>query len=360
MNNVKANDLILFDEEAYDKLKRYLIYNVSSIEEIFILVDSITKKYCLPILLKYLFFIKKPNVITINSGETEKNIYTCIKICKEIEIKKGTRDSILINLGGGVLTDIGGFVASIFKRGIRFINIPTTLLGMVDASIGYKNGINLGSIKNEIGSFYIPELLIIDINFLKTLDDKEIISGMSEMFKYGLIRDKEFWIDMKKYYTYIKNKKIEEKKFKCLIKKSIMIKQEIVEKDPKENGLRKILNFGHTIGHSLESFFMKDINKKIIHGIAVANGMIYESWISYQLNMLSNIDYKEIKSTLLYLYPITNKFSNKEIEYMFKIMQYDKKNKNNKIQFSLIKKIGNCSYNCIVSNSLIKKSFIKF
>ncbi|WP_185878000.1 3-dehydroquinate synthase [Blattabacterium cuenoti] len=357
--NEKLKNLILFNEEAYDKLKKYLIYNVSSVKEIFILVDNITKKYCLPTLFKYLFFLKKSHIIQINTGEEKKNIYTCIKICKEIEIKKGNRESILINLGGGVITDMGGFVASIFKRGIRFINIPTTLLGMVDASVGYKNGINLGSIKNEIGSFYIPKLLIIDINFLKTLHDKEVISGMSEMFKYGLIKDKNFWIDMKKYsLLYIKNKKLDKKIWNYLVKKSIIIKQKIVEKDPKENGLRKILNFGHTIGHALESFFMK--KKKIMHGIAVANGMIHESWISYKIDKLSNLDYKEIKSTLLYLYSITYKFSNKEIEKMFEIMQYDKKNKNNKIQFSLLNKIGNCSYNCIVSNSIIKKSFLNF
>ncbi|WP_185857445.1 3-dehydroquinate synthase [Blattabacterium cuenoti] len=352
----KRGEFIHFNEEAYDVLKNYLLHQVDSIKNIFILVDNITYTHCLPILFQNIDFLKKSNVIKIKSGEKEKNIYTCIQICKNLEKFKATRKSLIINLGGGVITDTGGFVASIFKRGIRFINIPTTLLGMVDAAIGYKTGVNLDSIKNEIGSFYVPEFLIIDTHFLKTLPNKEIFSGMAEMFKHGLIADKNFWTQMNQIQTDIIQNKQNKNEWTHLIHQSILIKQKIVDQDPKEKGLRKILNFGHTIGHALESYFMN--MNKMLHGFAVTIGMIYESWISYKINGLSMSDYKEIRSSLSALCPISNQIDNLEINKLLLIMEHDKKNEKNKIQFSLLKEIGECSYNCQVPYSLIKESFL--
>ncbi|AWU39434.1 3-dehydroquinate synthase [Blattabacterium punctulatus CPU2] len=345
--------IIFFNEEAYQKLENYLLNHIDTIKNTFILVDYCTYIHCLPILFHHINFLEKSNIIQIKPGEKEKNIYTCIQIWKYLENFKANRNSLIINLGGGVITDIGGFVASVFKRGVRFINIPTTLLGMVDASIGYKTGINLESIKNEIGSFYCPEFLIIDPFFLKTLPEKEFISGMAEMFKHGLIADESFWINMKKYQM---NK--DQNQWKNLIYQSILIKNKIVEKDPKEKGLRKILNFGHTIGHALESYFLDSKKETLLHGIAIAMGMIYESWISYKINGLSINDYQEIKSNLSRLYPI-KKIYNSEFDQIFFIMEHDKKNDKNKIQFSLLKKIGICSYNCQVPYSLIKESFLQ-
>ncbi|AGW86245.1 3-dehydroquinate synthase [Blattabacterium sp. (Nauphoeta cinerea)] len=328
MKMKKKEEFIYFHEEAYDVLQNYLLYQVDSIKNIFILVDDITSVHCIPVLFRHINFLKKSNLIKIKSGEKEKNIYTCIQICKDLEKLKATRKSLIINLGGGVITDIGGFVASIFKRGIRFVNIPTTLLGMVDAAIGYKTGVNLGSIKNEIGSFYIPKFLIIDPNFLKTLPNKEILSGMAEMFKHGLIADKNFWKEMDKIQTdIIKN----ENEWIHLIQKSILIKQKIVDQDPKEKGLRKILNFGHTIGHALESYFMSI--KEMLHGVAVTMGMIYESWISFKINGLSLSDYREIRSKFYTLYPIQNQISQLEIEKLLRIMEHDKKNEKIKFNF---------------------------
>ncbi len=350
---INKGEFIYFNEEAYDVLRNYLLHQVDSIKNIFILVDEITHIHCLPVIFKKIDFLKKSNVIKIKSGEKEKNIYTCIQICKNLEKFKATRKSLILNLGGGVITDIGGFVASIFKRGIRFINIPTTLLGMVDAAIGNKTGVNLDSIKNEIGSFYVPEFLVIDTHFLKTLPNKEIFSGMAEMLKHGLIADKNFWKKMNQIQIgFIQN----ENECKNLIHNSVLIKQKIVNQDPKEKGLRKILNFGHTIGHALESYFMNVNN--ILHGIAVTMGMIYESWISCKINGLSLYDYEEIRSTLSALYPIKNKISDLEINKLLLIMEHDKKNEKNKIQFSLLKEIGKCSYNCQVPYSLIKESFL--
>lgn len=352
--NKNKNEVFFFEEEAYEKLKKYLLYKTNSIKEIFILTDEIAKKYCLPILLKKIDFLEKSNIIFIKHGEKEKNIYTCINIFKKLEKFMATRNSILLNLGGGVITDIGGFISSIFKRGIRFINIPTTLLGMIDASIGCKTGINFNYIKNEIGSFYTPEFLVIDPFFLKTLSNNEILSGIAEMFKYGLILDNSFWKEMKNNYLNIINMS-NIKKCNDLISKSIFIKQNIVNKDLKENGIRKILNFGHTIGHALESYYMMN-NKKITHGLSIANGMICEAWISKEKIGLSEKEYKEIKSVLSSIYYSVLVKEKKILE----IMQHDKKNKRKKIQFSLLKKIGKCSYNYSIPDNVIKKSFTIF
>ncbi|WP_185853462.1 3-dehydroquinate synthase [Blattabacterium cuenoti] len=357
MKNSDRGEFIYFHEKAYEMLKNYLLNQVDSIKNTFILVDDRTHQHCLPILLSHIDFLKESNLIQIKSGEEEKNIHTCIQICKNLEKFKANRKSLILNLGGGVITDIGGFVASIFKRGIRFVNIPTTLLGMVDAAVGNKTGVNLDSIKNEIGSFYIPEFLIIDTYFLKTLPKKEIISGMAEMFKHGLIANKDFWMKMNQ----IKDlNDIDVNQWHHLIYQSILIKQKIVDQDPKEKGLRKILNFGHTIGHALESYFLNA--EKILHGIAVIMGMICESWISYKINGLPISDYENIKSTFSELYPMQKKIyglSDSEIEKILMIMEYDKKNEKNKIQFSLLKEIGKCSYNCQVTHSLIKECFLK-
>ncbi|WP_185864580.1 3-dehydroquinate synthase [Blattabacterium cuenoti] len=363
MNLCKKKTKIYFNDEAYCILNNYLVNQEYDQKNVFILVDDITYKHCFPIILSHVKFLNKSRIIKIRTGEKEKNIYTCIKICKFLEKFKATRKSLIINVGGGVITDIGGFVASIFKRGIPFINIPTTLLGMVDASIGYKTGVNLDSIKNEIGTFHIPELLIIDSLFLNTLSRIEIISGIAEMLKHGLIADKNFWIYINKFKVKImeKNKEISDE----LIKKSIFIKNRIVTQDPKEKGLRKILNFGHTIGHALESYFMnKNTNtikkEKILHGIAVAYGMIYESWISHKINGLPMVDYKEIQYSISSFYP-KKKYvlSSLDVEKLFMIMEHDKKNEKNNIIFSLINRIGECSYNCEVPFSLIKESLLK-
>ncbi|WP_185851109.1 3-dehydroquinate synthase [Blattabacterium cuenoti] len=349
----KKKNNIFFNEEGYKILENYLLHKVDSIKNTFILVDKNTYQHCLPLLFSYLKILEISNIIKIESGEKEKNIYTCIKIWKNLEELRANRNSLIINLGGGVITDIGGFVASVFKRGIRFINIPTTLLGMVDASVGSKTGVNLEKIKNEIGSFHFPEILIIDHNFLSTLPDREFISGKSEMLKHGLISDENFWVDLKKDLS---NKN--DNKWKNFIHKSILIKNKIVEKDPFEKGLRKILNFGHTIGHALESYFMDFKNKKLLHGVAVAMGMVYESWISYKINGLPMKHYEEIKFVLSNLYNI-HKISSLELEVekILSIIEHDKKNDRNKINFSLLRKIGICSYNCHVPNLLIKDCF---
>lgn len=342
---------ILFSQKSYFIINNYLLNK--DISKIFILVDENTKNYCLNYLLKFLPNLNNYKIIEILSGENNKNIFTCLNIFKKLIFYKADRNSIMINLGGGIITDIGGFSASIFKRGIKFINIPTTLLGMVDAAFGGKNGIDFNNIKNEIGTFKNPEFLIIDYKYIKTLSKDNLISGIFESIKHALIADHSFWQEIKKNIHNIYNINNWEK----FIKKSIFIKKNIVNKDPKELNIRKILNFGHTIGHAIETFFINK-NVSITHGKAIALGMICESWISLQKKFISENEYNEIYINISKLIKIIN-IDNSYIEEILSIIEHDKKNNKENINFSLLNGIGKCYYNCYVEKTLIINSLLK-
>ncbi|MCJ7468737.1 MAG: 3-dehydroquinate synthase, partial [Candidatus Sulcia muelleri] len=245
----------------YKLLKNYFL-NKNFFSKKIILLDINTKKYCLHYFLSKTNLFNKYYIINIFSGEEEKNIYTCKKIWKKLIKLNADRNSIVINLGGGVITDLGGFACSVFKRGLNFINIPTTLLSMIDASIGGKTAINFFSLKNEIGLFNYSKIILIDKNYLKTLSEDEIKSGLSEIIKYGLIYDINLWNKIRVFsFSKIKFLYV----LYEIIFKSINIKNNIIEKDYKEKGLRKILNFGHTIGHAIESYFIYNLNKRLSH-----------------------------------------------------------------------------------------------
>ncbi|BAO66189.1 3-dehydroquinate synthase [Candidatus Karelsulcia muelleri] len=336
---------IYFGDKFYKKLKK----KKKSIK--IILVDSLTKKYCLHYFLYKTDFFKKKKIIKISSGEKKKNIETCQIIWKKLIKMNADRNSLFLNLGGGVITDMGAFACSVFKRGINFINIPTTLLSMIDASIGGKTGINFFSLKNEIGLFNFPKQIIIDNNLLKTLSFPEMKSGLSEIIKYGLISDINLWNFLKKSIFFKKKIKYDNN----IIYQSIKIKNSIIDKDPIEKGLRKILNFGHTIGHAIESYFIFNLKKKISHGHSIAIGMICESWISYKMNMIKKKEFKEIYNVLSKIYSKIEIY-NKDIEKIIYFIKHDKKNENKKIKFSLIKKLGYCLSNIEVDNELIKNS----
>ncbi|WOX79384.1 3-dehydroquinate synthase [Candidatus Shikimatogenerans bostrichidophilus] len=341
----------IYINNIFNKLSKYL--KKKYISKLIILLDKNTKKYCLKYLLNNINFVKI-KIIVIKNGEKNKNIYTCIKIWKKLIIYNIDKNSIIINLGGGVITDIGGFIASLFKRGLKFINIPTTFLGMIDASIGGKNGINFYNYKNEIGIIKNPIMILIDFNYLKTLPKNEILSGLGELLKYGLIYNKKLWNILKKI-NFNNYKNIP---WKLIIKKAILIKTKIVDKDPEELlGLRKILNFGHTIGHAIESFFLYK-KKKITHGEAISLGMICESWISKKINNLKKKEYKDIYKTILKYYKI-RKIYKKNFNKIYNFIKNDKKNYNNNIYFSLLEKIGKCSYNKKVNKKLILMSIEK-
>ena len=353
MEIIEANGYpIYFGEDAYQSLNKFI--EEHSYSTIFILTDTNSNEYCLTKFLPFLATDKTIEIIEIESGESEKNITTCVEIWNILTELGGDRKSLLINIGGGVITDIGGFVASTFKRGIDFIHIPTTLLAMVDASVGGKNGVDLGSLKNQIGVINVPKMVLIDTEYLLTLPQNEIRSGFAEMIKHGLIHCQIYW-------THFRNLKSAQHDFLPeLIHRSVEIKNEIVMQDPTENGIRKALNFGHTLGHAIESYFLENENKKtLLHGEAIAVGMILESYISWQKGLLSEDEYLEIKNMINTVFETIN-FEENDLQPILDLLIHDKKNEYGKIQFALLDGIGNIKINQEVENELIIKSFADY
>ena len=317
MKEIKADDYsIWIGEDSLSKL------DFSTYSKTAILVDENTKKHCINLLPT----LNESVIIEIKSGEKNKTISTCNLIWEQLTINNFDRNSALINLGGGVIGDMGGFAAATYKRGISFIQIPTTLLAMVDASIGGKLGVDFNGLKNQVGLFSNPESVIINPKFLDTLPEEELKSGFSELVKYALITDKGLW---KK----ITNTPFNNLDWKEMIYTSIEIKNNIVISDPKEKVERKSLNFGHTFGHAIESYYLEK-GTPILHGEAIFMGIILESEISD----LTQSEKNEIKNYILSNFglPYTPKKS-----YLHKFLLNDKKNQEGKINFSLLKEIGN-------------------
>ncbi|MAN59475.1 MAG: 3-dehydroquinate synthase [Flavobacteriaceae bacterium] len=318
---------------------------------IFILTDSNTKHHCLPYFLEKAALKTNYAVLEMAAGEAHKTIHTCIDLWNELSEKNGDRKSLLINLGGGVVTDLGAFVACTFKRGISIINIPTSLLAMVDASIGGKNGIDLGPIKNQIGIIKNPETVIIDTRFLSSLPEEEVRSGLAEMLKHGLIANEDYW---KRCQAFEFSSEEDAEK---LIWESIAIKNDIVAQDPTEKGLRKALNYGHTLGHAIESYFL-DIPEKqtLLHGEAVAVGMVLATYISRELFGFPENQLNNITEALLGTYGRVS-FSQEDIGRIIDLLKFDKKNLNGKVLFVLLADFGKPQFDCEVPNSLIINAF---
>lgn len=350
MQTIQAtNYSVFFSDLAYEKLASYLKPSLYS--KIFILVDDNTSQYCLPYFMSKLATEIEIEIIELESGEINKNIATCTEVWSALSELGADRKSIIINLGGGVISDLGGFVACTFKRGIDFINVPTTLLAMVDASIGGKNGVDLGSLKNQIGIIREPKAVIIDTEFLSTLPANEMRSGLAEMLKHGLIFDRNYWNKFKNLSNLNTND------LNILIHQSIEIKNSIVCEDLTENGIRKALNFGHTLGHAIESYFLKNENKSILlHGEAIAAGMILESYISKEMGLLSNESYQEIKYIINDIFEQIE-FDDFDMKKIIELMSFDKKNEFGKVQFVLLNGIGKTKINQEVDNELIFSSF---
>ena len=334
--------------DQYSLLKEKLASKAFS--SIFVLVDENTDKFCLDV------FIKKTNIdkfnkITINSGEENKNIDTCLMIWDKLNFFNADRKSLLINLGGGVLTDIGGFAASTYLRGINFVNIPTTLLGMVDAAHGGKTGIDFKLLKNQIGVFREPKEVILDSVYLTTLKKDEFINGYAEIFKHSLLTNKK---DLN-FNSLIKLDFHKDVNF--IIEKYSEIKKEIVELDKFESNQRKILNLGHTIGHAVESYsYMNPNFKELRHGEAIIVGIITELYISYKQLDFPIIDLKNIKSNILKYFDQV-KFDNKDISLIYDLLAYDKKNEGEKVNFVLLKEIGRPIIDQEVSEEVFRESF---
>ncbi|HBD27295.1 3-dehydroquinate synthase [Flavobacterium sp.] len=350
MQTITANNYsIYFDSKGYETLAEML--KPSHYSKIFILVDENTSQYCLPHLLNQLATEIEIEIIELEVGEIHKSIATCTEVWGALSELGGDRKSILINLGGGVISDLGGFVACTFKRGIDFINIPTTLLSMVDASIGGKNGVDLGNLKNQIGIIREPKAVIVDTQFLITLPQNEMRSGLAEMLKHGLIFNKKYWDKFKDL------KSLNTDNLNELIHQSIEIKNTIVCEDLTENGIRKSLNFGHTLGHAIESYFLENDNKtSLLHGEAIAVGMILESYISREKELLTNEEYQEIKYIINDIFERIE-FSQIDIEKIIELLIFDKKNEFGKVQFALLDGIGKIKINQESDNKLIYKAF---
>lgn len=350
MHTISAtNYSVYFDLKGYETLAEML--NPSLYSKIFILVDENTSQYCLPHLLNHLATEMEIEIIELEVGEIHKNIATCTEVWGALSELGADRKSIMINLGGGVISDLGGFVACTFKRGIDFINIPTTLLSMVDASIGGKNGVDLGNLKNQIGIIREPKAVLVDTQFLSTLPQNEMRSGLAEMLKHGLIFDKKYWDKFKNL------KDLHTEDLNQLIHQSIQIKNTIVCEDLTENGIRKSLNFGHTLGHAIESYFLENESKTtLLHGEAIAVGMILESYISREKNLLTNNEYQEIKYIINDIFERIE-FSQVDIDKIIELLIFDKKNEFGKVQFALLDGIGKIKINQESDNQLIYKAF---
>lgn len=339
----------------------------------FFLTDENTRKHCL-IKLFPSHEIIGDHIISVKSGETSKSIDNVSIIIGKLLNLGADRNSLLINLGGGMISDLGGFTASVFKRGISFINIPTSLMAMIDASLGGKTGVNIRTIKNQAGTFYNPEFVFIDPAFLETLPDHQMVSGLAEMIKHGLIFDFQYWIQLNHFVSNLKNltpkadpqleitenpdspdhlsnnsfphqflnnafRLWENDEFKQLIYKSIEIKLALVAQDPFDYNQRKILNFGHTIGHALEAFSLDGNRKELTHGHAVALGMICESWLSMHLSGLPVDEFQQIVSLIRSIFPIYD-FADVNYPEILELIKSDKKNHSGIFSFALLKQTG--------------------
>ena len=319
--------------------------------KIFVLVDTNTQKHCLPYFLEQAKFINDPKILVTPHGEENKNIGSCLDVWKKLSQLGADKNSLLINLGGGVVTDLGGFVASTFKRGINFINIPTSLLSMVDAAIGGKNGVDLDNLKNQIGVINNPEMVIVDTQFLQTLPKPQINSGMAEMFKHGLISSEKYWNEVASMDV------IGAIDIESLVWESIKIKNEVVTEDPNEIGRRKTLNYGHTLGHAIESYCLNNKAKpQLLHGEAIAIGMILATYISTKTLSFPKEKLEKITKVLRQRYKKVN-FNLKEINAIIELLIYDKKSSNGKVQFVLLEDFGKYKIDCEVQNKLIHKAF---
>ena len=318
-------------------------------DKLFVLVDETTREACWP-LLSHFLCLKNAKVITIPVSDTHKTLETTTHVWQSLAEGGATRHSLLINLGGGMVTDLGGFAASTFKRGIDFINIPTTLLAMVDASVGGKTGINFGGLKNEIGVFKTPRYVILDTRFLQTLDDENICSGYAEMLKHGLISDETMWAELVNFEL----AKPDLQQLQQMVAQSVAVKERIVTEDPTEHGIRKALNLGHTVGHAFESLAMRR-NRPVLHGYAVAWGLMCELWLSA---VKTGFPTDKMRQTVSYIrenYGLMD-ITCDDYPELLELMTHDKKNTAGTINFTLLGNIGDIRINQTASEEEIKEA----
>lgn len=332
-------------------LERGLVNAIAECEhdKIFILTDQTTHDMCLPKLQNFLC-LKGAQFIVIKAGDTNKTLDSLAEVWTALSQGGATRHSLMINLGGGMVTDLGGFAASTFKRGIDFINIPTTLLAMVDASVGGKTGVNFGGLKNEIGVFSDSKFVIINTQFLDTLDHDNICSGYAEMLKHGLISDNKHWAELVGFNL----AQPDLAQLQRMVAESIKVKERIVTEDPHEHGIRKALNLGHTVGHALESFAMKH-GRPVLHGYAVAYGMVCELYLSARKTGFPTDKMHQMVRFILDHYGRLP-YTCDDYPELLELMRHDKKNTSGIINFTLLGGIGDIRINQTATKEEIEEA----
>lgn len=313
-------------------------------DRLFILTDEQTAQLCYPLVAEA---VGEAHLITIPAGDDNKHVDSLCHVWSELSSRGATRHSLLINVGGGMVTDLGGFAAATFKRGISCINVPTTLLAMVDAAVGGKTGINLHSLKNEVGAFYPAEAVVVSTQFLHTLDAPNLVSGFAEMLKHGLISTEEHWAQLMRYDL----NQPDLAALQPLIMESIHTKEYIVEQDPTEKHIRKALNLGHTLGHAFETLAMRR-SAPILHGYAVAWGLIGELYLSH---VRAHFPADKLRQTIAYIKEVYGSFdfTCKDYDELYALMQHDKKNLGSDIHFTLLGGIGDVRIDCIATKEEI-------
>lgn len=307
-------------------------------DRLFILTDEHTHRLCLP-QLQNIPAIQDATEIIIGAEDVHKNLETLASVWQALSEQGATRHSLLINLGGGMVTDLGGFAAATFKRGIAYINIPTTLLSMVDASVGGKTGINFNGLKNEIGVFAPASSVLLETEFLRSLDAHNFFSGYAEMLKHGLISTPEHLAELLSFDT----EQIDYAALKAMVGRSVQVKEIIVEQDPKEHGIRKALNLGHTIGHAFESLALAE-NRPVLHGYAVAWGIVCELYLSH---IKTGFPKEKMRQTIQFIKENYGAFAFncKQYDRLYELMLHDKKNTAGIINFTLLKEVGDICLN---------------
>lgn len=315
----------------------------------FILGDGHTMVQCLPELLAHVPLLRDAHPMQVRSGERSKDLEVCRALWTHLAEHAADRDAVLVNLGGGVVTDLGGFVAATYKRGIRFVHVPTTLMGMVDAAIGGKAAIDVGGVKNLVGAFADPEATCIHTAFLRTLGKREVLNGVAEMIKHGLVLDADHWNQVRRAALH------ELEAITPLINRSAAIKMEVVAEDPRETGPRKLLNFGHTIGHAMEAFAMESAQRSLLHGEAVAIGMVCATWLSWRTGLLDRDRMNAVEEHLMGLYP-PFRFQQTDGHRILELMRNDKKNRAGEFRFTLLTGIGSAQVDVPISAAQVSEA----
>ena len=317
-------------------------------DRIFILVDETTRQLCLP-LVEGFDCLRQAEIITIGATDQHKTLESLTHVWSSLQRGGATRHSLMVNLGGGMVTDLGGFAASTFKRGLNYINIPTTLLAMVDASVGGKTGINFGGLKNEIGVFSTARSVILDTQFLRTMDAENMLSGYAEMLKHGLIADDGMWAELLNFDIDVPDYH----QLSRMLEDSVKVKERIVEEDPTEKGIRKALNLGHTVGHAFESFALQ--RKPVLHGYAVAWGLICELYLSH---IKIGFPIEKMRQTVRFINEHYGKSSITCDDYptLLELMTHDKKNVGSDINFTLLGDVGDIRINQTATKEEIEES----